>query len=87
MFDKILSEIKEANPQSLVSQLEEFKTSRIWLDIRNELNSWRIDTWELLEVSETTDELLRLQGRAKCLRDTMAILDFMIESANISKEE
>ncbi len=85
-FDRILDNLKNKIPRNTASQLEEFKKSTVWMDICDELNAWRVNTWEELE---TTDEPVlynMLRGRARCLKEMLQIIDTIIHVADITKE-
>lgn len=71
---KILEEVKNRPVSATLNSLYEFKESFVWRDIQNELNSWLIDSWELLE--KENSDLLR--GRIRTIRETLQLIDNLI---------
>ncbi len=86
-LDSVLDDLKNKRIRSTVSQLEDFKKSIIWQDIRDELNAWQIQTWELLDITRDVALAGELRGRSRCLSDTAKVLDTLIETADQKAED
>ncbi len=70
-------------------ELEQFRESKIWTAIMEELVTWLGDVQVQLEDSDGETEertLRRLGGNAQALRRVMTILDVMIENRIMEEE-
>lgn len=60
---------------------ETFEKSSCWLDIKQELEQWLIDSWEVLEQEDNPE----VRGRIRCIREFLMLPNkFRIDCLEIS---
>lgn len=70
---------RDALVQSSLEELQQFKTSKLWTDIRNWLTERQESIRTELEIVADPQEVWRLQGAAVNVRELLLIVDTLIE--------